>query len=99
MSRITEVIKNKNRVQKAQQQRRKAELDMLNKKASFNASLSEELKHLETLLNSDEIESITIRVNQDQLVSFNEAIYSDMMKIYEVTQKEPDVFEIRLKTI
>lgn len=101
MSRISEVLKNKNLVEKSERARRKDELSALRNKAAFNASLNDEMKHVETLLSSDEVESVTIKVPEKFIAKFGEAIYSETMSSFDATQKpgEPDCFIIRLRTI
>lgn len=101
MSRITEVLKNKNRVEKSQRARRKDELNQLKTRAAFNASLSDEMKYIDTLLSSSEIEYVTIKVPEGLIAKFGEAIYSEGMSGYDVAQNpnKPDEFTIKLRAI
>ena len=101
MSRISEVIKNKNRIEKSHRARRKEELSNLRGKAAYKAAISDELKYIDTLLSSDEIEGVVIKVPDKQIAKFSESIYSEELAGYEITQmpNEPDKFLIRLKAI
>ena len=101
MSRISEVLKNRNLVEKSQRARRKDELNALRSKAAFNASLNDEMKFVGMLLNSPEIESITVTVPEQSIAKFGEAIYSETMSSFDVQQSPdaPDKFIIRLRTI
>lgn len=101
MGRIAEVIKNKNRVEKSQRARRKDEINQLKSKAAFNAALSDEMTHIETLLESNEIDYIVVQIAEENIAKFGEAIYSETMSGFDIVQKigEPDKFIIRLKTI
>lgn len=101
MSRISEVLKNKNRLEKSQRARRKEELVSLKSQASFKASLSDELKYIDALLDSNEIESITIKIPESLITKFSEAIYSEELSGYDIAQlpDKPDLFNIRYKLI
>lgn len=101
MSRIAEVLKNRNLVEKSQRARRKDELNALRTKAAFNASLNDEMKYIEMLLNSSEVESVTITVPEQQIAKFGEAIYTEIMSSYDIQQvpDAPDQFVIRLRSI
>lgn len=101
MSRIADVIRNKNRVEKSQRAKRKDEISSLKNKAAFNAALSDEMSNIEVLLESEEIDSIVVQISENNIGKFGEAIYSETMSGFDITQKsgEPDKFIIRLKTI
>ena len=101
MSRIAEVIKNKNRVEKSQRTRRKEELTKLKIEASYKASLSDGLRHIDALLESPEISGVIIKIPEKQIAMFTTAIYSEELAGYEVIQnsEKPDEFIIRYKLI
>lgn len=101
MSRISDVLKNKNRIEKSQRARRKEELTNLKSQASFKASLSDEMKYIDSLLDSDEVDSITIKVPEKLITKFGEAIYSEELSGYDISQVpgEPDLFNVRYKAI
>jgi hypothetical protein len=101
MSRVSEVIKNKNSVSRQKKARQKEELSRLNKKTAFKAALSAEMKHIDVLLNEEDIDSVIIQVPENMLSKFGEAIFSPDMAGYEVEQvpDEPDKFEIRYRMI
>ena len=62
MSRIGEVLQNKNRVQRLSQNRRREEMASLKIDAAFKARLYDELKRIDILLDSAEIEATVITV-------------------------------------
>lgn len=97
MSRISEVLKNRNRVERTQRSRRKDELNSLRVSAAFKARLYDELKKIDLLLDSDEIESIVITVPNNFLSQFGEAIYSEDLAEYDIQQVdgEPNQFYVK----
>ena len=101
MSRISEVLINKNKVEKTQRARRKEELLRLKTNSAYKASLNDEMRYLDVLLNSDEIDGIIIKVTDQQMTRFSEAIYSEELSPYEIQQVpgEPDQFIIRQRLI
>lgn len=86
MSRTSEVLKNKNRVEKTQRARRKEELNSLRMTSAFKARLYDELKKIDILLDSDEIDSVIIKIPDNFLSRFGEAIYSEDLAEYDIQQ-------------
>lgn len=101
MSRTSEVLKNRNRVEKTQRARRKEELNSLRVASAFKARLYDELKKIDILLDSDEVESVIITIPQSFLAKFGEAIYSEDLAEYDIQQVAgvPDQFYVRHKYI
>lgn len=101
MSRIREVLKNRNRVEKTQRARRKEELNNLRGTAAFKARLYDELKKIDILLDSDEIDSVVITIPDVFLAKFGEAIYSEDLAEYDIQQVEevPNQFYVKHKFI
>lgn len=86
MSRISETIRNKNKVEKARKARRKNEMLSLRDKSAFKAKLYDELKHVEAILKDDSIEAVVIHIPDKFLSQFGTAIYSEDLAVYEVEQ-------------
>lgn len=101
MSRTQEVLKNRNRVEKSQRARRKEELNSLRVSAAFKAKLYDELKKIDILLDSDEVDAIVITIPNVFLAKFGEAIYSEDLAEYNIQQVEgqPNQFYVRHKFI
>lgn len=101
MSRVSEVLKNKNRVERTQKARRKEELNSLRIRSAFKARLYEELKKIDVLLDSDEVESVVISIPEAFMSQFGEAIYSEDLAEYDIQQLEgsPNMFYVRHKFI
>lgn len=101
MSRVQEVLKNKNRVERTQRARRKEELNSLRVSAAFKARLYDELKRIDILLDSDEIDSVVITIPDVFLAKFGEAIYSEDLAEYDIQQVDgvPNQFYVKHKFI
>ena len=101
MSRIVEVIKNKNKIERSHKARRKEELTRIRGKAAYKAAINDELRYIDTLLMCNGVNGVIIKVSEKQLARFSEAIYSEVLSGYDIEQVsgEPDKFIVRLKTI
>lgn len=101
MSRISEVLKNKNRVERSQRARRKEELNYLKTSSAFKARLYDELKNIDIILNSDEVDAVIIEIPDKFISRFGEAIYSEDLAEYDIQQVEgyPNRFYVRHKYI
>ncbi len=101
MSRISEVIKNKNKIEKARKLRRKNEMISLRDASAFKAKLYDELKHIEVIFEDQDVDAIIITVPDNSIAQFNNAIYSEDLAGYNIEQSkdEPNTFYIRRKYI
>lgn len=101
MSRISEVLKSKKELEKSQKTRRREELSKLRNVAVFKASMHDEMRRIDTLLNSSEVDGVIITVPDKLLPRFGEAIYSEEMVGYDIQQVDgkPNQFLIRYKMI
>lgn len=101
MSRIGEVLKNKNRVERANKARRKDELTKLRTRAAFNARLQEELSIVNLMLSDSDVDCVVIEVPEKYIALFSSAIYSEELADYSIAQHgdEPNQFEIRPKML
>ena len=100
MSRTSEVIKNKNKVEKARKARRKNEMLTLRQKSAFKAKLHDELKHIEVILESDDIDAVVITIPDKSMTEFTSLLYSEDLAGYIVEQGDtPNVFYIRKKFV
>lgn len=96
MSRISEVIKNKNRIEKQNRQNRKDKMSSVRQEAIFKAKLSNELKIVDTLLESNEVKSVTIEIPDAYMANFSIAIYSPELAEYKVEQVTGNPNKFRL---
>lgn len=101
MSRTSDVIKNKNKVEKARKARRKNEMLTLKNKSAFKAKLYDDLKHVEIILNDSDVDAVVITVPDKSLPQFTMAIYSEDLANYDIEQVEEqsNQFLIRRKFI
>lgn len=97
MSRISEVLKNKNKVEKARKARRKNEMKILRDRSEFKARLYDELKQIEALFKDTSIEAIEITVPDRSLAQFSASIYSDDLADYTVEQVEDETNKFLIK--
>lgn len=101
MSRISQVIKNKNKIEKSRKARRRNEMISLRDRSAFKAKLYDELKHIDVIFEDSDIDAILITVPDRALAQFNTAIYSEDLAGYDIEQVEnqPNQFYIRRKYI
>jgi hypothetical protein len=101
MSRIAEVIKNKNRLDKMQKEHRKNEIYLLRSKQEFKSRLYLQIEEIEKLLDKQDVRGVVINVKDKDLANFNEAIFSSEMNsfIVEQVKSESNKFIVRRKYI
>lgn len=100
MSRLGSVIKNKNKRQKFNEQRRKDELTSLKLKTAYQAKLMSALNYVDALLDSGEVDKVKIAIEEKYMVFFSEEIYKETLAEYEVTQADtPLTFYIQRRYI
>ena len=101
MSRIGEVLKNKNKVEKLRVARRKDDLSSMKMDSAFSARLYDELKKIEILFEKDEIESLFITIPDIFQSKFMGAIFTDTLAGYDIKQVEgsSSEFQVRRKFI
>lgn len=101
MSRLGEVIKNKNKVEKLRRTRRRNEIARLRAQTAFKARLYDELKHVDILLDDENIDAVIITVPEAMQSPFGTALYSEDLVDYDISQVEgtADKFYVRKKYI
>ncbi|MEE1072226.1 MAG: hypothetical protein U0L26_07540 [Cellulosilyticum sp.] len=101
MSRTSEVIKNKNKVEKSRKARRKNEMLTLRNRSAFKAKLYDELKHVEVILSDSDIDAVIVTIPDRALTEFTASIYSEDLAGYDIQQVEgqSNQFYIRRKYI
>lgn len=99
--RTRQVLKNKNKVERAIQARRKNEMVDLRTRSIFKSRLYEETQHIEMLLEYEDIDAIIVNVPDKFLPQFVNAIYGEDLASYEVEQVEGETnkFYIRRKLV
>lgn len=101
MSRTSEVIRNKNKIEKSRKARRKNEMLTLQNKSAFKAKLYDELKYVEVVLQDKDVNAVIVTVPDKSLSQFTSAIYTEDLAGYEIQQVEgqPNQFYIKKKFI
>lgn len=88
MSRISEVLKNKNKLEKVKRNRRKDEMTTIKQESAFKARLFEELKKIDILFEKDEVESVVVVIPDVFIAKFGAALYSEDLAEYDIRQVE-----------
>ena len=101
MSRLTDVLKNKNKVEKASRARRKNEIVRLRSQTAFKARLYDELKHLDIILEDEDVSAVIIEIPEKMQAYFSEALYSDDLIGYKIEQlvDAPNKFRVEKRFI
>lgn len=86
MSRTSEVIKGRKKIEKELRKRKNEEVTKLRSSSSFRASAYEFFKEVSTLLEDDSIESVNIVIDDSDIANFGSMI---------IESHELDVFDIR----
>jgi hypothetical protein len=71
---------------RVRQERQRAEKRDVNKAVDFRAGIMLALKEVRVLLEQLDVSSVSIEVDEDQLLLFNEALYSHEFAGYDITQ-------------
>lgn len=99
MSRIGDVLRNKNRVEKINRQRQQEDMANIKKEARFKTALSNDLRNLDVLLDSGEVSSVVMEIPSEHLTKFTRALYSPELADYEITQEDANKFRFRRKIL
>ncbi len=101
MSKIIEVIKNKNRVERVRKARRKEELANMRLNSVFRAKLKDEFRKIGAILEIGDVESVIIEVKDEFIGRFGGAIYTVDLAEFDIEQVEGEAnqFYIRRKFI
>ena len=99
MSRIVNVLKNKNRLEKEAMARRNRELQRMKKEASYKARLRTALKQVDNLLEKSDIKSLLVEIPKASIAEFTRVIYEPDMAEYSIRQLTVTKFAISRKEV
>lgn len=99
MSRVSQVIRNKNRREKADKQKKRQDMAAMQLEAAYRAKLFDDMKLVGLMLEDEEVESVKMEVPAVYLSQFMKAIYGEEMVEYSINQVDTNVFEIGRKLI
>ena len=101
MSKIAEVLKNRNRVQRLQKERRINEMSILRKENSFREALVRELDMVEKLLDTTDVVEVGIEVKEEFLGNFGKYIYKEELSEFNIRQsnKDANIFYLSRKIL
>lgn len=89
MSRTSEVLKNRKKIERELRARKNEEISKLRKNSSFRASASELFKEINVLLADDSVKSIVIEVDSNSIPNFGSMlIESHELDMYDIKQEE-----------
>lgn len=101
MSRIANVIKNKNKIEKARRARQKDELQHLRETSVFKAKLYDKINQIEMLFSDESVDAIIVTIPDNSLDYFTNAVYSEDLAGYSIEQvpEQYNKFVIRRKFV
>jgi hypothetical protein len=98
MSRIRDVLKNKNKIAKQEERIRQEKISEVKSDALYTMRLTEDLKKVDMLFEDSTLEEIRVKVNERDQAKFMKACYSELMSEYEIRQFG-DIVVIRRKAV
>lgn len=99
MSKIMTVIRNKNKIERVEKQRRREELNNLRSEAIYRARLHEDLKLIDAILSDEEVDKVIVEIPQQYMAKFLRAIYGEDMAEYSIEQLDSQTFAIGRRII
>lgn len=86
MSEFINTLKQKNKAERNKRKYRDEELQRLKSSTAFKARLNDELKKVDLLLDTENIDGVIIEVPDRVYTLFSEAIYSEGLAGYTISQ-------------
>lgn len=86
MSRLAQVIKQKNAREKENRERIKDNIRELNKKTYFKSKLQTELRKLDLILEQEGVKSVIVSIPDKSIALFTEALYEGELSEFEFRQ-------------
>lgn len=101
MNKIIEVIREKNKIEKAIRARQRSEMQNLKKSSEYRAKVHDEIQHIDILINDKDVDKIVITVPDRMMAQFSKLIYSEELAGYIITQvkEQPNRFYLERKVI
>lgn len=94
-----ETLRNKNKVEKLEKQRRDSELTRLKTETAYVAKLNDELRIINAVFSNDDVERVVIEIPKEATTMFTRSIYREEMTQYNIIQVGENRFEIGRKII
>lgn len=99
VSRISQVIKNKNRREKADRLRKRQKMAAMQLEAAYRSRLNDDMRQIKTLFEDEEVDTVRIEVPEKLLSQFLKAIYAEEMAEYSISQVGVNTFDIGRKMV
>lgn len=85
MGQLAHVIKEKGRLEKAERKRRESELRDIRKQTMYRSKMYNNMREIRMLLSDDQVEAVTVQVDQKDMTEFMREVYGDEMSEYSVS--------------
>ena len=99
MSKIVRVLRNKNKLERREKERRAEDLARIKSETAFTARLNDEMKVIDVILRDPEVDKVVIEIPDKQLTLFSRAIYREEMTQYSIIQVGDNTFEVGRRII
>lgn len=99
MSRLRQVLKEKDRVEKEERRRIQEEIKYMQSESLYKNSLAKLLKMVDSLLDCPNVNSVVLQISEINLPKFQKAMYDDIMLEYDVRQIDSNRFEVSSKKL
>ena len=100
LSRLRYAIKNKNRYEKEERERRKVEIDSLRREGLYRVALNNQLGVIQACLDDPSVSAVVIEVDDSSLIDFGRSLRYEEMKDFQVRQAgSANIFKFRRKEI
>lgn len=99
MSRIANVIKSKNRLEREGIKRRNKEIADIKSDMIYRIKLRRDMKVIDAIMNDNNIKDVIIQVNKRSLPKFLKMMYTEELSDYVMLQIEGNKFMISRKVV
>ncbi len=99
MSRVLNVLKNKNKREKINKQRKRQVLASMQLESAYRAKLYDDMEVVRVMLDDNNVESVIIEVPKAYISQFMKAMYGDEMAWCNISQIDANTFEIGRKMV
>lgn len=99
MSRVTQVLKNKNKREKADKQKKRQDMAAMQLESAYRAKLYDEMRRIDLMLEDENVDTVRIEVPPNYLSQFTKAMYAEEMSEYSISQIDTNIFDVGRKII
>lgn len=99
MSRVINVLKNRNRLEKLEKERSKTEMENMRLDTAYRAKLIEVMDAIQMILDIEGVKSVVINIPEVHISRFMKTLYLEEMSQYNIKQLNELQYEISNKVI